>query len=175
MIVTNDPFHGGLEIPVAWSRESGLTQVPLVEKVSRVASGVVVQLSKDAIAESLVKGEGLKVEGVAMGMEATAGMRLVLRCPHQAASDALAPESLRHPKLLDEEPAPVRVADQAANKLRAETGDDHQIVIGLWRCTVVIEEDQSPHNPITILGGAMFFDAGEDFVHRRRGSRFSPL
>ena len=126
-------------------------------------------MAKDAVAEGLVKGEGLKVEGVAMRVEATASMRLVLRCPHEATTDAVAPESLCHPKLFDEEPVPVRVANQSANKLSVETGEDHQIVISLRCRTAVIEADQFPHNLLTVLGGTMFFDAGMDLVHRRRG------
>jgi hypothetical protein len=125
-------------------------------------------LAKDGVAEGLVKGEGLKVEGVAMRVEATPGMRLVLRFPHETTADAVAPKSLGHPKLLDEEPVPVRVANQSANKLSVETGEDYQVVISLRCRTAIIEADQFPHDLLTVLGGAMFSDAGVDFVHGRR-------
>ena len=152
----------------AWLDASGPAQVALLEEISGVTSRVVVQVAKDAVTQRLVKRECLELEGIEMRVLATAGMRLVLRCLHEAAPNTAAPDGFRHPKLFDEEPIPMCIAKKATNKLAVEAGKHNQIAVSL-RCGVaVVVVDQRPHDLVTLLGRAVFFDVGLDFAHRRR-------
>ncbi len=103
-VVTHD------KLGISW-----FMQILLLEEVSGVADGIVVQTAKNVITKRLVKRKRLKVEGVAMCVEATASMCLVLRRPHKASANAVAPDSLCHPKLFDEKPVPVRITNEAAD------------------------------------------------------------
>jgi hypothetical protein len=77
-------------------------QVALLEEISGMANGIIVQLAEDVVTELLVERKRLKIESIAMCVETTATTRLVLRCAHKTPTEAASPESLRNPQLFDE-------------------------------------------------------------------------
>ena len=140
-------------------------KVALVEEVSRVASGIVVQMAKDAITQCLVKWKRLEIESVAMRVQAAPRARLLLRRAHETPADAASSDGLCDPKLFDEEPIPVRMANQAANEFAALTRKNDQITMcRRWGLGFVVAH-QRPHDLLTFLRRAMFADGNFDSTH----------
>jgi hypothetical protein len=96
-------------------------QVALLEEISGMANGIIVQLAEDAVTELLVERKCLKIESIQMRVETTATTRLVLGYAHESPTEAASPESVCNPELFDEQPVPPRVAEEAADNLTVVT------------------------------------------------------
>jgi hypothetical protein len=96
-------------------------QVALLEEISGMANGVIIQLTEDVVTELLVERKRLKIESITMRVETTATTRLVLRCAHETPTEAASPESVRNPELFDEQPVPGRVAEESSDNLSVAT------------------------------------------------------
>ena len=106
---------------IAWLGVSGVMQVALLEEISGMANGIIVQLAEDVVTDLLVERKRLKIEGITMCVETTATTRLVLRCTHETPTEAAPPESVRDPQLFDEQPVPGRVAEESTDNFSVVT------------------------------------------------------
>lgn len=87
-----------------------------------MAHRVVPQNSESLVAQLLIKGQCLEIERITMRMNAAPGQGFTFRGGHEAAANAALPIIFRHPELLDKQPVPMGVSDQATNNDAVASG-----------------------------------------------------
>ena len=98
-----------------------------------MTDGVIRQTSEDLVAQLLIKRQRLEIERVAMGMDAATGHGFTFRGSHEAGADSVLSMAFSDPELLDKQPVPVGVSDQATDDDSIAAREDGEIAI-VFRC-----------------------------------------
>ncbi len=96
-------------------------QGALLEEISGVANRIILQLAEDLVTELLVERKRLEIVSITMRVGTSATTRLVFRRLHESPAKSTSPKSVCNPKLLDEQPVPMRVTEEAADNLSVVT------------------------------------------------------
>ncbi len=90
---------------------------------------IIGQAAKTAVTEFLIKWERLKIECVAMRMDATASQGFIFCDSHQTATNSALSMVFSNPKLLDKQPAPMGISDKATNNDTVATRKYDEVTI----------------------------------------------
>lgn len=118
-----------------------------------MASRIILQLAEDLVTELLVERKGLKIVGIAMRVRTPAAPRLLFRGVHETSAKSMSPKIICNPKLLDEQPVPVRITEKTADDLSRPTRDHGQSAVVRGRGLRNVVADQLANNLLRFASG----------------------
>lgn len=121
------------------------------------------------VAQLLVEGERLVLEGVQVDAKAVVPARIVLNGGHDASADALTAELVRQPELRNVDPAPSDVAEQAADDSATPVPDeDGELNLVRVANDGAVELEKSLIDDTRIVAVWSLFEIDAETSHRAR-------